>query len=329
MSRFLRLSSRVLFCLALLLSTAWGAFALYYQFPFSQALKILAAAAWLGVAGASLLAGRRYGATRGSLLYIAALALLLSWWHSLAPSNEREWADDVAETTTAIQDGSVVTFSHVRNFDWRSETDYTPRWEQRRYDLDQLQSVDMLLSYWTGPAIAHTLVSFGFSDGRYLVLSVEIRKERHESFSEFGGFFKQFETSLIAADERDIVRVRTNVRDEDVYLYRVNMPPAAMRKLFLSYMAEANKLAEKPRFYHTVTANCTTIVYHMVHQIIPGLPMDYRLLLSGYLPEYLYNIDGLDTSLPLEALRQRSRITDIAKHADQDPEFSHLIRKNL
>ncbi|MFL9710974.1 DUF4105 domain-containing protein [Methylobacillus sp. Pita1] len=329
MGKFFHLAIRFLLGFVFLLSVVWGAFALYYQFPATQSLKLLAIAGWLGIAGASLIAVRRHGTKRGSLVYIAALACLLGWWQSFTPSNEREWADDVAETTTAIRDGSVVTFSHVRNFDWRSETDYKPRWEQRRYDLDQLRSVDMLLSYWTGPAIAHTLVSFGFSDGRYLVFSVEIRKERHEAFSEIGGFFKQFETSLIVADERDIVRVRTNIRGEDVYLYRISMPQEAMRELFLAYAGEANQLVAKPRFYHTVTANCTTVVYEMVRKIIPGLPMDYRLLLSGYLPEYLYSIGGLDTRFPLDTLRRNGRITDRAKAADQDPDFSRLIRDNM
>lgn len=324
----LRAFNRLLLSLVFVLSAAWGAFALFYQFPFPAA-KAQAVAVWIGSAGVSVFVARRHGILRGSLLYMATLALLLGWWLSLQPSNTREWADDVAQTTTAIRYGDVVTFSHVRNFDWRSDADYTPRWEQRQYDLGQLQSVDMLLSYWTGPAIAHTLVSFGFADGRQLVFSVEIRKERHEGFSEIGGFFKQFETSLIVADERDIVRVRTNIRGEDVYLYRIDMPQEAMRELFLAYANHANQLAEKPRFYHTVTANCTTVVYEMVRKIIPGLPMDYRLLLSGYLPEYLYGIGGLDKRFSLEALRQNGRITDKAKVADRDPDFSRLIRSNI
>ncbi|WP_309566932.1 DUF4105 domain-containing protein [Methylobacillus flagellatus] len=326
--RCLRFFNRLLLSAAFVLSAGWGAFALFYQFPF-PALKALAVAGWLGIAGLTVFVAWRNGVLRGSLLYMVALALLLGWWLSLKPSNTREWPDDVAETTTAVRHGDVVTFSHVRNFDWRSETDYTPRWERRQYDLGQLRSVDMLLSYWTGPAIAHTLVSFGFSDGRYLVFSVEIRKERHEAFSEIGGFFKQFETSLIVADERDIVRVRTNIRGEDVYLYRISMPQEAMRELFLAYAGEANQLAAKPRFYHTVTANCTTVVYEMVRKIIPGLPMDYRLLLSGYLPEYLYGIGGLDKRFSLEALRQSGRVTDRAKAADRDPDFSRLIRGNM
>lgn len=325
---FLRTFNRFLLSAAFVLSAVWGGCALFYQIPF-PAVKVLAVAGWLSIAGLSVFVAWRHGTVRGSLLYMVVLALLLGWWLNLQPSNMREWADDVAHTTTAIRHGDVVTFSHVRNFDWRSEADYNPRWEQRQYDLDQLRSVDMLLSYWTGPAIAHTLVSFGFADGRQLVFSVEIRKERHESFSEIGGFFKQFETSLIVADERDIVRVRTNVRGEDVYLYQIDMPQEAMRELFLAYANHANQLAKKPRFYHTVTANCTTVVYEMVRKIIPGLPMDYRLLLSGYLPEYLYSIGGLNSRFPLDTLRRNGRVTDRAKAADQDPDFSRLIRSNI
>lgn len=326
--RCLRVLSYLLLSLVFVLSAAWGAVALFYQFPFS-ALKALAVVGWLSIAGLSVFLMWRHGVLRGNLLYMVSLALLLGWWLSLKPSNSREWADDVAQTTTAVRHGDIVTFSHVRNFDWRSENDYTPRWEQRQYDLGQLHSVDMLLSYWTGPAIAHTLMSFGFSDGRQLVFSVEIRKEHHERFSEIGGFFKQFESSLIVADERDIVRVRTNIRGEDLYIYRIDMPQDAMRELFLAYADEANQLAIEPRFYHTITANCTTVVYEMVRKIIPGLPMDYRLLLSGYLPEYLYDIGGLDKNFSLEILRQNGRVTDRAQAADRDPDFSRLIRGNM
>ena len=125
-------------------------------------------------------------------------------------------------------DGNVVNLHDVRNFEWRSETDYTVRWETRSYDLDRLESVDMIMSYWSGPSIAHMLMSFGFGGGDHVVFSVEIRPEKGESFSEIGGFFDEFELSIVAADERDVIRVRTNVRGEDDYLYRINMPKSAM-----------------------------------------------------------------------------------------------------
>ena len=223
--------------------------------------------------------------------------------------------------------GDHVRLRDVRNFDWRGDADYDARWDTRDYDLSRLRSVDMILSTWGMPAIAHTLVSFGFDDGQRVVFSVEIRKERGEQFSELGGFFKQFELSVIAADERDIVRVRTAVRGETVSIYPIRMPPEAMRALFLSYVDTANALRAEPRFYHTVTANCTTIIYQMVRAIVPGLPVDYRLLLSGYLPEYLYEHGGLDTSRPLDAIRRDADITQRAARAGNTPAFSQAIRE--
>jgi hypothetical protein len=312
------------------LPVAWGVLALWYQAPVDPAaVRAAVAALWALVASLLLVRGWRRRRWGGFIVVAAAFVLMQGWWNTLQPSNDRDWADDVAEMTSGTVQGSIVTLSHVRDFDWRSETHYTPRWEARSYDLDRLKSVDMILSYWMGPAIAHTLVSFGFDDGEYLVFSVEIRKERTESFSAVGGFFKQFENSVIAARERDIVRVRTNARGEDDYLYRIDMPPEAMRSLFLAYVDEANALRREPQFYNTLTANCTTIVYHMMKRIIYGLPLDYRLLLSGYLPSYVYEVGGLIDSVPLEELKERGRITERARAADRDPEFSTAIRRGV
>lgn len=315
--------------LVFLPTTLWAAYALRYQMPGPLPVKVAAAVAgavfglgmlWLTLSGRPIL---------GVGLYAAGFCLLLAWWHAIAPSNDRIWADDVAQMTSGRVEGHVVTLHNVRNFDWRGETDYTPRWETRSYDLTRLASVDLILSYWTIEAIAHTLVSFGFDDGRQLVFSVEIRKERHEKFSSIGGFFKEFETSVVAADERDIVRVRTNIRGEDDYLYRVSMPREAMMSLFLAYVDEANKLVSTPRFYHTITANCTTIVYHMMTRIIPGLPMDYRLILAGYLPGYIHDVGGFGKTHTLDQLKRGGRITERARHADGDPDFSAAIRRGV
>ena len=261
------------------------------------------------------------------LACVLAALLVAAWWVSLKPSNDRDWADEVSRTVRGTVQGSRVTLQDIRDFDWRSTTDYTARWHDGRYDLDELTSVDMALSYWMGPAIAHTMVSFGFADGRHVVLSVEIRRERDEAFSVLGGFTRQFELAIVAAEERDILQVRAGPRGEQVFLYPVLMPAPAMRALFRSYVARANRLAHTPRFYNTVTANCTTLIYDMVRPLVPGLPMDIRLILSGYLPEYLYHHHGLDTSVPLDVLRARSDITRRAAAPDASAQaFSRRIR---
>ncbi len=223
-------------------SAIWGVFALWYQTPGGQALKVSSVLLWAAF-NVCLFAALWQGRTAFALLaYAAAFGALLIWWQRIPPSNDRVWADDVARMTTGTVEGTRVTLHNVRNFQWRGKTDYTQRWETRGYDLDRLNSVDMIMSYWTGPAIAHLLISFGFDDGEHVVFSVEIRREKHESFSEIGGFFKEFELSILAADERDVIRVRTNIRGEDDYLYRIRMPVPAMRELFLSYIDQANSL---------------------------------------------------------------------------------------
>ena len=321
-------AARVAVTLLLAASALWGGLALAYQAPGGQWGRAAAIAVWTALAlGAVVALWRRVAwRRRAGWGYGVALALLLVWWQTLAPSNDRVWADDVARMLHGTVQGSTVTLENVRNFDWRSDNDYTVRWQTRQYDLNTIESVDMALSYWAGPAIAHTLVSFGFADGRHLVFSVEIRKERGEQFSEIGGFFKQFELSVVAAEERDILFVRAGPRGESVYLYPVRMPREAMRELFLAYVDTASDLIDTPRFYHTVTANCTTLVYQMVRAIVPGLPLDYRILLSGYLPEYLYDQGGLDTSVPLETLRERASVGPLDSPGDDPVAFSRRIR---
>jgi hypothetical protein len=315
-----------LIVLVTLVSGAWGALALWYQLPLGSMLRAVLGALWL-IAIVVLLV---LTFVQRSWLPLAAYALaylvLLGWWSTIKPSNDRVWSDDVAQLLHGRVEGSTVTLEHVRDFNWRTDDDYDVHWETRRYDLDHLASTDAVLSYWGSPAIAHAMMSFGFDDGRHVVFSVEIRKKRGQSYSPIGGFFKQFETILVAADERDIIRVRTNVRNEDDYLYRLQMDKPAMRALFLSYVQAANELVDKPAFYNTVTSNCTTIVYRMARQISPSLPRDYRLLLTGYLPEYLHDVGVVDQGIAVDELRRRSRITDQARRSGPGDDFSRAIR---
>ncbi len=312
-----------------IVSAAWAATALWYRAPRERASRVLYPAVWLWLT-VTVVVGFWRGSTAPALLgYAAAFAALLFWWRRIPARNDCRWADDVARITRGERHGDLIVLHDVRNFDWRAESDYTARWETRRYDLSRLDSVDMILSYWTGPVIAHMQISFGFAGAEHVVFSVEIRRERDEKYSPIGGFFKQFELSIIAADERDAIRLRTNIRGEDAYLYRLNLPRAAMQSLFLGYVAEANSLVDKPRFYNTVTVNCTTLVFQMLNRIVGGLPLDPRLLFSGYLPEYAYRVGGLDQRFALDELRERGRITQRARCCDRSASFSTDIRRGI
>lgn len=326
---FVRTAAGVLAGILLFGSGAWGAIALRYQLPGPPAVRLGGAILW-SVAYLALLVlafgWRQWWAAMGLLV---ALGLLLVWWVTIRPSNDRVWADDVSRLLSGEVQGSEVTLHNVRDFRWRAENDYDVHWYTRRYDLDKLVSADAVLSYWSGEAIAHAMISFGFEDGTHVVFSMEIRKERGEAFSEIGGFFKQFELVLIAADERDIIAVRTNVRGEDDYLYPLRMPREAMRSLFLSYVNAANGLVDEPAFYNTITSNCTTIVYRMARRIDGALPMDIRLLLTGYLPGYLMENGALDRRLPLEEWRRRGRITERARAYGDGADFSRVIREGV
>jgi len=323
----LHVAAELIATVLLAIPAIWGALALKFQAPGGRRLRAFSAALWGAVCIVWVAALWRGRFASGLAGFGLAFGALLVWWRRLTPSNDRIWADDVAQMTNGTIDGNRVTLRNVRNFAWRTPTEYIARWETRCYDLERLVSVDMIMSYWSRRTIAHMLVSFGFEDGEHVAFSVEIRRERHESYSEIGGFFKEFELSVIAADERDVVRLRTNVRGEDAYLYRVRMAVPAVRSLFLAYVDEANALVHAPRFYHTITGNCTTLVYQMMKRIVGHLPFDYRVLLSGYMPEYVYSVGGLDRNFPLEELRALGYISERARNSDLSETFSADIRR--
>lgn len=319
----------VTIALGMLAGTLWGTLALWYQPPRPGRASALLPLAWLTF-GAAALVALSYGGRLLPGFFGVALAALVSWWQlAVRPSNMRQWMPEVARVTHGTIDGGTVTLHNVRNFSWRSASDYDSRWETRRYALEQLQSVDLALSYWGRPAVAHAMVSFGFEDGQYVVFSVEIRRKLNDKFSEIGGFFRRYELSVLASTEEDSLRVRTNVRGEEGYLYRVRMPANAARKLFLSYVLTATRLKDKPRFYNTLTANCTTIIYQLADQIVPGLPMSYRLLLSGYLPEYLYELGALEGADSPQAYRKAGRYTERARATHDAAQYSQHIRRGV
>ena len=314
---------------AILLVGVWCALAVWFRLPTVATIRDLAGGTLfvltLGTTGC-LASSWRW---RTLSLYVGVAVIVLVWWTTIKPSNDRHWAPDVARTATATIDGDRLMVDNVRDFVWRSDTDFDQRWEQRTYRLSQVTDVDLIMSYWGDEAIAHTIVSFGFQDRSRLAFSIEIRRERGEAYSTLAGFFKQYDVAIIAADERDVVRVRSNVRGEDVRIYRLRMSPADAQTLLRLYVVQLNSLAQHSGFYNTLTGNCTTLVFDMVRVIHPGLPMDPRVILSGYLPNYVYDLGAVDTSIPFTKLRALSRVHDKAIRAGDAPDFSTEIRKGI
>jgi hypothetical protein len=235
----------------------------------------------------------------------------------------------VARTPTAERHGSLVTERDVRNYDYRTETDFTERWDLRRYDLDRVAGLDLFVSYWGPTLYAHTILSWDFEGSPPLAASIETRKEKGESYSAVLGFFRQFELYYVVADERDLVRLRTNYRGETVFLYRMKASPAMARLMLADYFKEINELARKPRWYNALSHNCTTAIRYHAKRVHEARPFDWRILANGYADQMSYERGSIDTSLPFEALRRRSNITEKAKAADRDPAYSSRIREGL
>ena len=292
--------------------------------------------AWLALAsggvGAAWIAWRPLGLAPKIAAGGLPFLFVLGWWLSLEASNDREWLSDVARLPQAEIDGDRLVVRNVRNFAYApgSEEIAEERWETRTWDLSKLEGVDLYMSYWGSPMIAHTIASWDFGDDAPpLAISIETRKEIGEAYSAVLGFFRQFELYYVVADERDVVGVRTNHRGETVRLYRTTAKPELAKAILLDYLAEINALHEAPVWYNAATHNCTTTIRHHVRHVARGHPFDYRILVNGRLDELGYERGNVDTRLPFEELRKRSDIGERARAAAGHPDFSKRIREGL
>ena len=311
---------------------AWGALALSISGPQPEALRTLLAAAFalasVAVLVAIVLNRRRWRALSAWLVLFLGV---LAWWATLRPSNDRDWLPNVARLPWASVDGNIVTVHNIRNFTYRSENDFTPAWYDKSYDLSKLEGIDVIAVYWMGPDIAHVFVSFAFAGGDHLAVSIETRTEKGEGYSTVKGFFRQYELYYVVADERDVIGLRTNYRrdpPEDVYIYRVKSTPEGRQRFFLEYINQINSLKDKPEFYNSLTTNCTTNIW-VNSRVNPGhLPLSWKLLASGHVPEYLFENGRLiDGGLPFSDLQRRAHVNAQAKASGIVANFSQRIRQ--
>jgi len=323
--KLLRLFLVILIWLAIGLATLWAVSALYYDVRISWLRIPLAAIYGLGILAAWVFVRSPWK----MVVAAAGFGIVFIWWSSLQPSNQRDWQPDLVVLPFADINGNQISIHNIRNCDYRSETDFDVHHYTRAYDLDALRTVDLYLVTWGSPDIAHTMISFGFTNGDYVCFSIETRKEKGEDYSALRGFFRQYELTYIIADERDVVRLRTNYRQgEEVCLYRLQVTPAQGRKLFLDYLRRANELHEHAEWYNALTDNCT-IAIRTQRDAADRAPWDWRMLLNGHLDELLYVRGTLATNLPFADLKKLSNINSRAKAANQAADFSQQIRKGL
>ena len=320
----------VLIGLAVVASAGWAGLALSYGEPGVPALPVALVALFVALGCVALIA-LPLPRWRWRLLaaYAVAFIAVLVWWRGIEPSNDRDWQTDVALLPSATIDGDLVTMHHVRNFDYRTETDYTPAYYDKTYDLRQLTGVDLVAVYWMGPAIAHTFLSFEFAGTDHLAISIETRKKKGDAYSTLKGFFRQYELYYVVADERDVIRLRTNYRrdpPEETYVYRVNGDLDNARRVFLEYVRHINALNARPEFYNTVTSNCTTDIWANTRVNANHVPLSWQILATGYVPRYLYDDGRIDTSIPFDELKERVHVNERAHAADKAADFSARIR---
>lgn len=312
----------------LLLCWIWGGFALYFSAPGPQWLRMTLIFVFaLFLPGAFLLSHRFI---RGVVLCVGVFALVLIWWHTIQPTNDKDWAVDVAQISHGtIQDGTLTMYN-VRNFNYMADGTPILKWETRTYDLGNLQGLDIFLSYWASEHIAHTILSWDFGDDEHLAISIETRKDNTQQYSAIKGFFKQFGLSYVAATEQDIIRLRTNFRKERVYLYELLGTSEQARNLLEEYLKEMNLLVDEPKFYNALTRNCTTTIRIHVNAVRTDAPppIDWRLVLSGHGDELLYDRGAVVQTLPFTELRQLSRI-DLAAKEYKGTDYSHFIREKI
>ena len=313
------------------LLTAWATLAIYYSnlpWPWS---RLALAVAFAAFSVWSLWVTRR---PRARWWFSVAFATVVVWWVAIPPSHDRPWRPEVAVLPRAIidADDDHVRLTGVRHFTYRTRHDFDERWEEQEVQISHVVAVHLFVSYWKIGPVAHTFLSFDFDDGTLPVcVSIESRPEVGEGFDPLASNFKQFELIYVVGDERDIVRVRTEFRREEVFCYRVRMTPSEVQRLFRIYLARINELSDRPEWYHLLSNNCTLNLLRYARRArdVQGRRFDHRHLLSGLIDRYMFGAGALDTDLPFDELRRRSHINDAADAADDAEDFSAQIRAAL
>ncbi len=258
---------------------------------------------------------------------IVVISVLVGWF-VVKPRNDLDWAADQQRIPEVVWDGDNVTIHNLRRATYRSQTDFDVTWYSQTYNLSEVRSVEYVVEpFGKLPATAHTFVTFGFSDGYYLPISIEVRREKPEVFSPIAGIYRQYEIMYVMGDERDLIGLRANVRKDDVYLYPIRASRQQVRRLLESMLQKATSLNVEPEFYNTITNNCATSVLRHLNEIEgKRFPIDYRIVAPGWSDRYAYEHGLIDTDLSFEAAKPVYQINSRSKFGADEEVWSKQIR---
>jgi Domain of unknown function (DUF4105) len=327
-ARWLTGLSLALVWLVLAVLSLWAMAALYIDAR-SSTLKVPLTISYAVILVAILVKYKLH--VRSALLCFGCFCLVLAWWLNLKPTNTAAWQADVNRPAWTEIDGDRMIIHNVRNCDYRTEIDYSNCWSDRTVNLSDLRGVDLFFTTWGVRWIGHPILSFQFGDGQHLAFSIEARYKGGQGYSAILGFFRQYELIFVVADERDVIRLRTNFRkDEEVFLYRARIGPESARAILLTYVQYLNQLKDHPEWYNALTRNCTTTLDKQISsEVAKPQPWSYQFLLNGTLDELLYNRGRLVTDgLAFKDLKSRANINAVARATDKLSDFSAIIRTN-
>lgn len=307
-------------------ATVWGALALWFQLPGAAWSVAVTSAIYAALGLSATAAIIRPSGKRPIVIFGIAFMAVALYWSTLTPPKDGDWSPEVARQVTGVIERDRLTLTNFRDFEWRTDDDVTEIWTTRSFDLDQIESVDLFQSYWAGPSMAHLMISFGFADGQYLTWSVEVRRSKGEKFSPIADYFKSNPVSIVAGSEEDIVGLRSNIQKADVHLFRLDVAPEERRIFLEEYVRAANEIESSPIFFNSFFTNCSMSVLKLVNRVGADLPLDWRVYINGYLPEYLYDLGKLNQDLSIEELYQIGDISERARNHGLVEGFSQAIR---
>ncbi len=329
MRRLIRFLLLFFLFVAVAYATLWGTLAIWYKLPGPDLIRGTLSALFALLGASTLLAFFWSFRWQWITAFALFLVVLLTWWNTLQPPSKGNWSREVARQTTGSIKGDILTLENVRVFDWRSEDDFDENWVTRTYDLSQVETVDLFMSYWGGPTMGHLMLSYGFANGDYLTWSNEVRRTIDGEFSPVADFFKANPIAVIASEERDVVGLRSNIQKSRVHIFRLNSTPENRRKMIEAYVNAGNAISKRPRWFNSVFTNCSSSVIMLARNAGIDIPLDYRIFVNGYFPDFLYAHGSMNKSYQMEELYELGNITERAIEMGLTDSFSAAIREGV